>query len=163
MAYWLMKSEPDSFSIDDLGAAGQAPWDGVRNYQARNFMRSMLPGDSFLFYHSSCQPPGIAGIGEIASQPYPDRAALDPESPYHDAKASEERLPWVAVNVTLREKFTTLLALAEIRQLNGLDELPLLQKGNRLSVMPITAEQWAKLTSAAQRGQASGQDQNEQI
>ncbi|HDY99615.1 MAG TPA: EVE domain-containing protein [Pseudomonas sabulinigri] len=148
MAYWLMKSEPDSFSIDDLRSAGQAPWDGVRNYQARNFMRNMQPRDSFLFYHSSCKPPGIAGIGEIVSEPYPDRAALDPENPYHDAKASEDRLPWVAVNVTLSKKFPTLLALADIKQLNGLDGLPLLHKGNRLSVMPVTPQQWAILTAA---------------
>ncbi|GAA6131225.1 EVE domain-containing protein [Halopseudomonas sabulinigri] len=150
MAYWLMKSEPDAFSIDDLSAADQAPWDGVRNYQARNFMREMRPGDHFLFYHSSCQPPGLAGIGEIVSAPYPDSTALDPQNPYHDPKASTERLPWMAVDVRFERKFPALLALADIRQLAGLEELPLLQKGNRLSVMPITSEQWAILTTAAQ-------------
>tara|TARA_R110000764_G_scaffold61383_1_gene130944 strand:- start:624 stop:1079 length:456 start_codon:yes stop_codon:yes gene_type:complete len=149
MSYWLMKSEPDAFSIDDLSAAGQAPWDGVRNYQARNFMRAMQPGDHFLLYHSSCQPPGIAGLGDIISAPYPDSTALDPNSHYHDPKASTERLPWVAVDVGFTKKFPALLALADIRQLNGLEELPLLQKGNRLSVMPITSEQWAILTAAA--------------
>lgn len=151
MAHWLMKSEPDSFSIDNLSETGQAPWDGVRNYQARNFMRDMQPGDSFLFYHSSCQPPGIAGVGKIVSPAYPDRTALDPENPYYDAKASEDRLPWVAVDVCSSEKFPKLLELSQIRQLNGLEELPLLHKGNRLSVMPVTPEQWAILTTAARR------------
>ncbi len=150
MAYWLMKSEPDAFSIDDLSAANKAPWDGVRNYQARNFMREMRPGDHFLFYHSSCQPPGLAGIGEIVSAPYPDSTAIDPQNPYYDPKASAERLPWVAVDVSFGRKFPALLALADIRQLNGLEELPLLHKGNRLSVMPITTEQWTILTTAAQ-------------
>ncbi|MEH6563962.1 MAG: EVE domain-containing protein [Halopseudomonas sp.] len=148
MAFWLMKSEPDAFSIDDLIAAGQAPWDGVRNYQARNFMRGMQPGDTFFFYHSSCQPPGIAGIGEIVSQAYPDRTALDPESPYHDPKASAEKLPWVAVDVVATSRFPKLLMLSEIRQLAGLEDLPLLHKGNRLSVMPVSAEQWSILTTA---------------
>ncbi|MEH6491426.1 EVE domain-containing protein [Halopseudomonas sp.] len=150
MAYWLMKSEPDAFSIDDLRSAGQATWDGVRNYQARNFMREMQPGDNFLFYHSSCQPPGLAGIGEIISSAYPDATALNSQSPYHDPKTSAERLPWVAVDVSFQKKFPTLLALTAIRLLDGLEELPLLHKGNRLSVMPLTTEQWAILTKAAQ-------------
>jgi len=147
MNYWLMKSEPDSFSIDDLACNSPSPWDGVRNYQARNFIRNMQAGDSFLFYHSSCKPPGIAGIGTIVSNPYPDRAALDPSSPYHDLKASAENLPWLAVDVALSRKFHKLLSLAEIRLMGGLAELPLLHKGNRLSVMPITEKQWAILTS----------------
>ena len=148
MNHWLMKSEPDSFSIDDLALNSPSAWDGVRNYQARNFIRSMRPGDSFLFYHSSCKPPGIAGIGRIVSEPYPDRSALDPDNPYHDPKACESHLPWVAVDVSLEKKFPKLLPLSDIKQLDGLDELPLLHKGHRLSVMPVTADQWAILTNS---------------
>ncbi len=142
MAYWLMKSEPDTFSISDLARLKQAPWDGVRNYQARNFMREMRPGDEFLFYHSSCQPPGAAGIGRIISEPYPDRTAIDPDSPYHDPKATAEKLPWTAVDVAFVKKFPRLLTLSDMRSLNGLEGLALLQRGSRLSVMPVTDQQW---------------------
>ena len=152
MHYWLMKSEPDAFSLDDLEAAGRAPWDGVRNYQARNHMARMQPGDLFLFYHSSCKPPGIAGIGEIVSAPYPDRSALDANSPYHDPKATEQKLPWQAVDVFYREHFKQLLKLETIKTLAGLEGLPLLQRASRLSVMPVSAEQWEKLVGAARSG-----------
>ncbi|MEH6387626.1 EVE domain-containing protein [Pseudomonas profundi] len=152
MHYWLMKSEPDVFSIDDLSNADRAPWDGVRNYQARNHIAQMQPGDLFLFYHSSCKPPGLAGIGEIVSAPYPDRAALDPGSPYHDPKATAEKLPWKAVDVCYRECFARLLSLETIKTLTGLEGLPLLQRASRLSVMPVTAEQWEILLSAARAG-----------
>ena len=148
MAYWLMKSEPDTFSISDLERLGQAPWDGVRNYQARNFMREMQPGDEFLFYHSSCQPPGVAGIGRVVSEPYPDRTAIDPDSHYHDPKASIERLPWTAVDVAFQRKFPHLLTLADLRSLNGLEALALLQRGSRLSVMPVTTQQWQIILAA---------------
>ena len=149
MAYWLMKSEPDTFSISDLERLGQAPWDGVRNYQARNFMRNMQPGDQFLFYHSSCQPPGIAGIGRIIGEPYPDRTANDPDSPYYDPKASTENLPWTAVDVAFERKFPTLLTLTRLRSLNGLEALALLPRGSRLSVMPVTEQQWQIVLGAA--------------
>ncbi|QJD59296.1 EVE domain-containing protein [Pseudomonas sp. gcc21] len=152
MHYWLMKSEPDAFSIDDLRNADRAPWDGVRNYQARNHIAQMQPGDLFLFYHSSCKPPGLAGIGEVVSEPYPDRAALDPSNPYHDPKATEEKLPWKAVDVRYREGFTQLLSLEKIKTLAGLEGLPLLQRASRLSVMPVTAEQWEILVDAARAG-----------
>lgn len=142
MQYWLMKSEPDAFSIENLAAAGTAPWDGVRNFQARNFMRAMQPGDLFLFYHSSCTPPGLAGIGEIVSQPYPDRTALDSSSPYHDPKATEAKPIWTAVDVAYRERFPSLLPLQRLRELGGLEGLALLRKGSRLSVMPVAAEHW---------------------
>ncbi|WP_166361064.1 EVE domain-containing protein [Pseudomonas akapageensis] len=143
MAYWLMKSEPDELSIKDLERLGEARWDGVRNYQARNFIRTMAPGDAFFFYHSSCPEPGIAGIALIHSPPYPDPTALDPESVYFDAKASTEKNPWTAVNVTHAETFKKVLGLGYLKQQTALAELALVQKGSRLSVMPVTAEQWA--------------------
>jgi predicted RNA-binding protein with PUA-like domain len=149
MQYWLMKSEPDAFSIVDLAAVGEAPWDGVRNFQARNFIREMRPGDLFLFYHSSCNPPGLAGIGEIISQPYPDETALDPKSPYHDPRASNEKLPWLAVKVAHRETFRHLLPLQRLRELPGLEGLSLLRKGSRLSVMPVTEEEWEIMAQQA--------------
>lgn len=149
MAYWLMKSEPDCFSIHDL-AAKPALWDGVRNYQARNYLQQMQAGDLFLFYHSSCQPPGIAGIGCIDGPAQPDLSALDPQAAGYDPRCSEQRLPWVAVPVSFQRAFTELLPLAQIRTLQGLEELPLLGRASRLSVMPVSAEQWQILLSAAQ-------------
>lgn len=149
MQYWLMKSEPDAFSIEDLAAAGEAPWDGVRNFQARNFLRDMRPGDLFLFYHSSCSPPGLAGIGEIVSLPYPDETALDAGSPYHDPRASREKLPWVAVRVAHRETFRNLLPLQRLREMAGLEGLELLRKGSRLSVMPVDPQEWEIMAQQA--------------
>lgn len=149
MHYWLMKSEPDTFSIEDLAAAGTAPWDGVRNYQARNYLQEMRPGDLFLFYHSSCSPPGLAGIGEVVSPPYPDRTALDPQNPYHDPRATETKLPWTAVDVAHRESFPRLLTLQCLRTLPGLDGLELLRRGSRLSVMPVSTEHWEIMVQQA--------------
>ena len=145
MAYWLMKSEPDELSIEDLARLGEARWDGVRNYQARNFMRSMAVGDQFFFYHSSCPEPGIAGIARISAAAYPDPTALDPQSHYHDPKASPEKNPWSAVDVAHVETFSKVLGLGYLKQQTALAELPLVQKGSRLSVMPVTAEQWAAI------------------
>lgn len=145
MAYWLMKSEPDELSINDLARLGEARWDGVRNYQARNFIRSMAEGDEFFFYHSSCPEPGIAGIARISKAAYPDPTALDPHSHYHDPKANAEKNPWSAVDVTHVETFPKVLGLGYLKQQAALDELPLVQKGSRLSVMPVTAEQWAAI------------------
>jgi predicted RNA-binding protein with PUA-like domain len=138
-----MKSEPDELSINDLARLGEARWDGVRNYQARNFIRSMAEGDEFFFYHSSCPEPGIAGIARISAAAYPDPTALDPESVYHDPKANAEKNPWSAVNVTHVETFGKVLGLGYLKLQSALAELPLVQKGSRLSVMPVTAEQWA--------------------
>ncbi|WP_426143695.1 EVE domain-containing protein [Pseudomonas sp. DWP3-1-2] len=143
MAYWLMKSEPDEFSVLNLQALGTARWDGVRNYQARNFMRAMAVGDAFFFYHSSCPEPGIAGIGRITHAGYPDPTALDSKSHYFDAKASAEKNPWTAIDVTFVEAFPKVLSLTCLKQQAALEQLPLVQKGSRLSVMPVTAEQWA--------------------
>jgi predicted RNA-binding protein with PUA-like domain len=143
MAYWLMKSEPDELSIADLGRLGQTRWDGVRNYQARNFIRAMAAGDQFFFYHSSCPEPGIAGIAHVDTAAYPDPTALDPQSHYHDPKANADKNPWSAIDVSHVETFPKVLGLGYLKQQSALAELALVQKGSRLSVMPVTAEQWA--------------------
>lgn len=144
MQYWLMKSEPDEVSIDDVMSAKDrtVPWFGVRNYQARNFMRdAMQPGDGVLFYHSSCPEPGIAGIAEVVSGPYPDATQFDPKSHYYDAKATQEQPRWISVDVKGVRK-TRLLSLAEMRTLSQLEDMVVLQKGSRLSITPVTAAQW---------------------
>ncbi|MGE6793603.1 EVE domain-containing protein [Pseudomonas guineae] len=143
MPYWLMKSEPDELSIHDLQRLEQTRWDGVRNYQARNFLRSMQPGDLLFFYHSSCPEPGIAGIARIVSAAYPDPTALEPDSHYFDAKASAAKNPWSAVEVAFVEAFKRVIPLAQLKAQSALLELPLVQKGSRLSVMPVSAEEWA--------------------
>jgi len=143
MAYWLMKSEPDELSIKGLQKLGQARWDGVRNYQARNFLRAMAVGDEFFFYHSSCPEPGIAGIATIIEAAYPDPTALDKSSHYFDIKASTEKNPWSAIDVRFLEAFPKVLGLGYLKQQAALEQLPLVQKGSRLSVMPVTPEQWA--------------------
>ncbi|MEO4049293.1 EVE domain-containing protein [Pseudomonas sp. CAU 1711] len=142
MPFWLMKSEPDELSIHDLQRLGRARWDGVRNYQARNFLRAMQPGELFFFYHSSCPEPGIAGIGRIAGPSYPDPTALDPASHYHDPKASAEKNPWSALDVEFVEAFARVLPLARLRDEAALAELALVQRGSRLSVMPVETAQW---------------------
>ncbi|WDY60535.1 EVE domain-containing protein [Pseudomonas sp. PSKL.D1] len=149
MAYWLMKSEPDELSITGLERLGEARWDGVRNYQARNFIRAMSEGDEFFFYHSSCPQPGIAGIAKIIKAAYPDPTALDPESHYFDAKANTEKNPWSAVDVAHVKTFRQVLGLGLLKQQSALVELPLVQKGTRLSVMPVTEEQWAAIVALA--------------
>ncbi len=145
MPHWLMKSEPDELSIRDLQRLGQARWDGVRNYQARNYLRAMNVGELFLFHHSSCAEPGIAGIGRIVSEPYPDPTAVDPESPYFDARASLEKNPWSALDVAFVEAFPAVLSLKRLRDEPELARMPLLQKGSRLSVMPIDEDDWLRV------------------
>ncbi|EST17643.1 hypothetical protein EDP1_308 [Pseudomonas putida S610] len=145
MAYWLMKSEPDELSIEGLAHLGEARWDGVRNYQARNFLRAMREGDMFFFYHSSCPQPGIAGIAKVIRAAYPDPTALDPQSPYHDAKATPDKNPWSAVDVAHVRTLPRVLELGWLKQQPALAELALVQKGSRLSVMPVTAEQWTAI------------------
>ncbi|SFU35758.1 EVE domain-containing protein [Pseudoduganella namucuonensis] len=152
MAYWLMKSEPDEMSIDDALAAPKhtVPWFGVRNYQARNFMRDgMRVGDGVLFYHSSCPQPGIAGIAEVASAAYPDDTQFDPASHYYDAKATREQPRWMMVDVKALRK-TRLLPLAELRAVPELEDMALLQKGSRLSITPVTPAQWKKIQALLQ-------------
>ena len=144
MAYWLMKSEPDEMSIDDVLARPQStvPWFGVRNYQARNFMRDgMKVGDGVLFYHSSCPQPGIAGIAEVASAAYPDDTQFDPKSHYYDPKSKPEQPRWQMVDVKAVRK-TRLLPLSELRTNPALEDMVLLQKGSRLSITPVTPAQW---------------------
>ncbi|MED5620035.1 EVE domain-containing protein [Ideonella sp. BN130291] len=139
-----MKSEPDECSIDDLAKRPQqtVPWTGVRNYQARNFMRdAMRAGDGVLFYHSSCPQPGIAGLAEVASSAYPDATQFDPNSKYFDAKASPEHPRWLHVDVKLVRK-TRLLSLPEMRQHAALADMQVLRAGNRLSITPVTPAQW---------------------
>ena len=149
MAYWLMKSEPDEMSIDDvLAAKGHTvPWFGVRNYQARNFMRDgMKVGDGVLFYHSSCPQPGIAGIAEVASAAYPDHTQFDPDSHYYDPKSKPEEPRWQMVDVKALRK-TRLLPLSELRTIPALEDMVLLQKGSRLSITPVTPAQWKTIQS----------------
>jgi len=148
--YWLMKSEPDAFSIDDLQRVGTEPWNGVRNYQARNFMRDgMKVGDGVLIYHSNTQVPGIAGVARVASPAYPDETQFDPKSHYHDPKATREQPRWFLVDVAFERKLERTIALEEIKQ--HTDELgegfPLTARGSRLSVFPVTAAQWKLLLS----------------
>ena len=142
MNYWLMKSEPDEASILDLQRAGTLPWTGVRNYQARNFMRDeMAIGDGVLFYHSSCPEPGIAGLAEVCSAAYPDATQFDPASPYLDPKSKPEAPRWVHVDVRWRET-TRLLSLKEMRESPELASMRVLERGSRLSITPVTPAQW---------------------
>jgi predicted RNA-binding protein with PUA-like domain len=144
MNYWLMKSEPSEVSIDDLAAAPgkTVAWFGVRNYQARNFMRDdMAVGDGVLFYHSSCPEPGVAGIAKVVSKPYPDDTQFDPKSHYYDPKSSKDDPRWQLVDVKLVRK-TRLLPLAEMREAAQLASMRLLQRGNRLSITPVTPQEW---------------------
>ena len=142
MNYWLMKSEPDEASILDLQRAGTLPWTGVRNYQARNFMRDdMRLGDGVLFYHSSCPEPGIAGLAEVCSAAYPDATQFDPESHDYDPKSKPEAPRWVHVDVRWRET-TRLLSLKEMREAPELASMRVLERGSRLSITPVTPEEW---------------------
>ncbi|MDH5286136.1 MAG: EVE domain-containing protein [Betaproteobacteria bacterium] len=151
MRHWLMKSEPDEFSIDDLARArGQTtPWFGVRNYQARNYMRDgMRIGDRAFFYHSSCPDPGIAGIVEVVASAHPDATQFDPESPYYDAKSTRASPRWLNVDVKLVEK-TRLVALAELRAQPALADMVILRRGNRLSITPVTPSEWKAVVALA--------------
>ncbi|MBC5785385.1 EVE domain-containing protein [Ramlibacter sp. USB13] len=147
MNYWLMKSEPDEVSVDDAFAAPRhtVPWTGVRNYQARNFMRDqMRVGDGVLFYHSSCAEPGIVGIAEVASTPYPDPTQFDRKSPWYDAASKPDAPRWLLVDVKVLEK-TRNLTLPELREDPALADLVVLRKGNRLSITPVEARHWRHL------------------
>ncbi len=142
--HWLMKSEPDEVSIDDLAAAPRQtlPWTGVRNYQARNFMRDQMQvGDGVLFYHSSCAEPGVAGLAKIAGGLAPDETQFDPKSPYFDPKSSRDEPRWLQIDVTLARK-TRLLSLREMRAAPSLATMRVLQPGNRLSITPVSDAEW---------------------
>ncbi|ALN89910.1 MULTISPECIES: EVE domain-containing protein [Lysobacter] len=148
--YWLMKSEPDAFSIDDLERVRTEPWNGVRNYQARNYMRDgMKAGDGVLFYHSNTAVPGIVGLATIAAEAYPDPTQFDPKSDYYDPKSTREDPRWLLVDVAFERKFKRTVSLDEIKA--RADELgedfALTRRGNRLSVLPVSAAQWKLLLS----------------
>jgi len=145
MAYWLMKSEPDVFGIDDLAARpGKTEhWDGVRNYQARNMIRDdMKVGDRVLFYHSNCKLPGIVGIAKIVKPAYPDHTAFDPASKYYDEKSDPTSPRWFMVDVKFERKLKRCISLDELKQQSELSDMPLVRRGNRLSIMPVTEQQW---------------------
>ena len=153
MAYWLMKTEPDECSIDDALAAPQrlTPWTGVRNYQARNFMRDQMQvGDRAFFYHSSCPEPGIAGIAEVSAPAYPDATQFDKKNPHYDPKSKREAPRWVNVDVKFVEK-TRLVSLAELREHPELAHMRVLQRGNRLSITPVDPKEWAFVQKLAKR------------
>lgn len=140
-----MKSEPDVFSIDDLKACPNSTehWDGVRNYQARNFMRDdMKKGDKILFYHSNCKPPGIAGIAKVEREGYPDHTAFDKKSKYFDPKSKKEEPRWIMVDVKYVKKFKRVISLDELKEYPELSEMKVLQKGSRLSITPVTEEEF---------------------
>lgn len=147
--YWLLKTEPSSFSIDDLFNAPKrtTSWDGVRNYQARNIMRDeMQPGDLAFIYHSSTDPTGIAGVAEIVKGGYPDETAFDKKDSHYDPKSSRESPSWYVVDVKAVEKFPEVITLERLRQTPGLDGMVLLKKGSRLSVQPVSSAEWGVIT-----------------
>lgn len=145
MNYWLFKSEPDAFSISDLkGMKGRRDhWDGIRNYQARNLMRDeMKKGDLGFFYHSSCKVPGIVGVVKVVKEAYPDYTAWDPEEKYYDAKSTPDSVRWVMVDVQFVREYPEVISLKQLRDVPGLDTMPLLQKGSRLSIQPVSEQHW---------------------
>ncbi|MDP4547268.1 EVE domain-containing protein [Marinobacter sp. MDS2] len=149
MAKWLVKTEPSECSINDFAkqADTSIPWDGVRNYQARNFLRQMAEGDQVLIYHSSCKNIGIAGVVRVTRSAYADPTQFDAESPYYDPKSTQEQPRWQAVNMQFEEKLPQLISLDRLKNTEGLEELPLVRKGNRLSVMPVSEGEWQIIRS----------------
>ena len=139
MNYWLMKSEPETFSIDTLLKKKISGWDGVRNYQARNYMRdSMKKGDLIFFYHSSCEIPGIVGLAKVRKESHPDPTQFDPKSNYYDSKATLEKPRWFMVEVEFVEKFKEIITLTDLKNTKGLEKMLVVQKGSRLSINPVT-------------------------
>lgn len=148
MAYWLMKSEPDDYSIDDLKRDRREPWDGIRNYQARNFMRDdMKVGDEVFFYQSNCKEPGIVGLMTIASEAYPDPTQFDKKDKHYDAKSPQDNPRWLLVDVKYKRKLKRNITLSELREQKTLEDMILLRKGNRLSIMPVSKYHWNKVLS----------------
>jgi predicted RNA-binding protein with PUA-like domain len=148
MQYWLMKSEPDAFGIDTLKKQKISPWDGVRNYQARNFMRAMAVGDKVLFYHSNAKPSGVAGLAEVARSAYPDLTCIDPESKYFDPKSTPAAPRWDMVDVRFVSAFRSVLSLDQLRDIPELSDMLLFNR-SRLSVQPIQARHYAVITKLA--------------
>ncbi|MCL7751989.1 EVE domain-containing protein [Guyparkeria hydrothermalis] len=153
MAYWLMKSEPDAFSIDDLKRVGTEPWDGIRNYQVRNMIRDeMKPGDRAFFYHSNTKIPGIVGIMDIVSEARPDSTAFDPDEKYYDPKSDPDKPRWLLVDVKYVRHTQRVIPLTELKADPALEEMPLVRRGNRLSIMPVTEDQWEHILSLEHQG-----------
>lgn len=146
---WLMKSEPDVYSIDDLERDGTEPWEGVRNYQARNFMREMAEGDLVLFYHSNAKPPGVAGVCRVSRAAYPDPTQFDPGSDYYDAKSKKDEPRWSMVDVAFIEKFAEEVSLQTLKEDPALDGMRVTQKGSRLSVQPVDAKHFKRVLKMA--------------
>jgi len=156
--YWLMNTEPDAFGWDDLKAApGRTEmWDGVRNYQARNFMRDdMKPGDGVLFYHSRVNPPGIVGLASVTGKPYADPTQFDPDSKYYDPKSKTEDPRWWLVDIKAERDLTRPVSLPELKEIPGLEDMCVIQRGMRLSIQPVTAEEW-KIIRAVGKPKAIG-------
>lgn len=152
MAYWLVKSEPDTYSIDDLERDGRTGWDGVRNYQARNMIRDdMRSGDEAFFYHSSCEVPAVVGIVEIAGPARPDPSQFDPRSDYYDPKSKRDDPRWWLVDVVLRRKLARPVTLAEIRDDPAFEGFTLTRRGNRLSVFPVSKAHWRRVLELEKR------------
>jgi len=154
MNYWLMKSEPDVFSFEDLKSRPKQtePWDGVRNYQARNFMRdAMKVGDPILFYHSNTTPPGVACIAEVASGPYPDPTAFDKNSNYYDPKSHRDNPRWVLIDVRYKADLKRLVSLEEMKVMPELVDMRVLQRGNRLSITPVSKAEFQAIVAAARK------------
>lgn len=151
MNYWLMKSEPDVFGIDHLIEMPNKTehWDGVRNYQARNMMRDeMKKGDLVFFYHSNCKVPGIVGIMQVVKESYPDFTSWNPESKYYDPKSTEEKPRWFMVDIKFKRKLKRNISLNELKEMPGLEEMPLVRRGNRLSIMPVGKQEWDLILAA---------------
>lgn len=150
MNYWLMKSEPDVFGIDHLAKMKNKTehWDGVRNYQARNMMRDqMKKGDLVFFYHSNCKVPGIVGIAKVVREGYPDHTQFNPEEKYYDPKSNPDNPRWYMVDIKLVRKFKGVISLEQLKTVAALKDMPLVRKGNRLSVMPVSKKEWEKIVS----------------
>lgn len=149
MAYWLLKSEPSVFSIDDLQQRGVSLWDGVRNYQARNFLRAVRTGDEAFFYHSSCPEPGVAGVMTVVRAAYPDPTQFNPDSPYFDPKSPADAPRWDGIDVRFARRFEAIIPLARLKDTPALANLALVQKGSRLSVMPVSTAEWRAILALA--------------
>lgn len=153
MAFWLVKTEPDSYSIDDLARDKQTFWDGVRNYQARNSMRDgMKLGDEVFFYHSGGETPAIVGMAKVVKEAYPDHSAFDPKSKYFDEKSKRESPTWMMVDLAFERKFDPPITLESLRAIKSLAKMVLLQKGSRLSVQPVTADEFKTIMAIAKSG-----------
>lgn len=152
MAYWLFKTEPDTFSIDTLRTQTSSCWEGVRNYQARNMLRDEVKlGDWVLIYHSSCKKVGVAGIAKVVKAAYPDHFAFDAESDYYDPKSSPDNPRWFMVDIEFVRKTERLISLAVMKAMPELTDMPLVKRGNRLSVMPVTESQWQAILDKERR------------